>query len=56
LGAAKLAVMAVTGATTRQACAPPPLSGIVEPDPLLAERLAPRLARFRAAYAALRSL
>lgn len=55
LGAAKLALMAVTGASVAEACAPPPISQVIEPDPALADRLAPRLARFRAAYTALKS-
>lgn len=56
LGAAKLALMAVTGASAAEACTRPPVSHIIEPDPALAERLAPRLERFRAASAAIRSL
>lgn len=56
LGAAKLALMAVTGASAAQACTRPPVSHVIEPDPALADRLAPRLSRFRAAYAALKSL
>ena len=56
LGAAKLAMMAVTGASAAQACTRPPVSHAIEPDPALTERLVPRLSRFRAAYAALKSL
>lgn len=55
LGAAKLALMAVTGASVAEACASPPISQVIEPDSALADRLAPRLARFRAAYTALKS-
>lgn len=55
LGAAKLALMAMTGAGAAEACRRPPVAHVVDPDPMLAERLAPRLARFRAAYPALRS-
>jgi xylulokinase len=56
LGAARLAQMAVTGASAGEVCTSPPVSRVIEPDPALAERLAPRLARFRAASAAIRSL
>ncbi|KFG89051.1 Xylulokinase [Sphingobium herbicidovorans NBRC 16415] len=56
LGAAKLALMAVTGASPAEACVAPPLSRVIEPDRALADRLAPKLARFRAAYAALKSV
>ena len=56
LGAAKLALMAVTGASAAEACTRPSVSHVIEPDPALADRLAPRLARFRAAYPALKSL
>jgi xylulokinase len=56
LGAAKLALMAVTGANANEACTRPRVEHIVEPDPALAERLAPKLSRFRAAYAAIRTV
>lgn len=56
LGAAKLARMAVTGETAREACTRPPVLDIIEPEPELAERLAPKLQRFRAATAAIRTL
>ncbi len=56
LGAARLARMAATGASAAEACTRPPVRETVMPDPALAERLAPKLARFRAAYAAIRSL
>jgi xylulokinase len=56
LGAAKLAQMAVTGAAPEQVCAKPPVAQVIEPDAVLAERLAPKLAKFRAASAAVRSL
>ena len=54
LGAARLARMGVSGAGVDDACARPPVSHAIEPEPLLIERLEPRLARFRAAYAAVR--
>lgn len=56
LGAAKLAQMAVTGASSLEVCARPPVSGVIEPDPVLAERLAPKLQQYRAASAAIRAL
>lgn len=56
LGAARLAQIAVTGADPREVCVKPAIAGAIEPDPLLAERLAPKLAKFRAASAAVRSL
>lgn len=55
LGAAALAAMG-TGASAAQACAKPPVSHVVECDPLIAERLAPKLERFRRAYPAAASL
>ncbi len=56
LGAAKLAQMAVTGCSANEACTRPPVRAVIEPDPALADRLAPKLARFRAAYPALHTL
>ena len=56
LGAAKLAQMAVTGTSAAEVCTRPPLDHVIEPDPELAERLAPKLARFRRAYAAVSTL
>ncbi len=50
LGAAKLAQMALTGEGAATVCKPPQVSNIIQPDPSLAERLAPKLARYRAAY------
>lgn len=55
LGAARLAVMAVTGAGAEIATTPP-LSHSVEPDQALAEAYAAAHARYRAAYTALRAL
>jgi xylulokinase len=52
LGAAKLARMAVTGAAAAEACARPTVTHVIEPDGALADRLAPKRDRFRAAYAA----
>ena len=56
LGAARLAQMAVTGTNASEVCTRPPVAHVIEPDPLLAERLAPKLAKFRRAYPALKSL
>jgi xylulokinase len=56
LGAARLAMMAVTGASAAQACTRPPIRAEISPDPALAELLAPKRARFRKAYPALRSI
>jgi len=56
LGAAKLAMMAATGTSADEACTPPPIAHVIEPDAALADRLMPNLARFRAAYPALKTL
>jgi xylulokinase len=56
LGAAKLAQMAVTGDSAAAICTRPPVRDIILPDRQLADRLAPKLARFRSAYAATRSI
>ena len=48
--------MAVTGASAAQVCTRPAISHTIEPDAALAERLTPKLEKFRAAYAATRSL
>lgn len=56
LGAAKLAQIAVTGASVEEVCTRAPLIASIAPDPALAERLAPKLERFRAAYPALKSI
>ena len=56
LGAAKLAQMAVTGASAGEVCRKLPVTHAIEPDPALAERLAPKLETFRRAYAAIRDI
>lgn len=56
LGAARLAQLAVTGADPHEICIKPPVAAVIEPDADLADRLAPKLAKFRAASAAIRSL
>jgi xylulokinase len=50
LGAAHLAQAAVTGADPVDVCIAPPISHVIEPDAELAAKLAPKLARFRAAF------
>ncbi|MEJ5976891.1 xylulokinase [Novosphingobium sp. PS1R-30] len=56
LGAAKLARMAALNLSAAEACTRPPVAEVIEPDPALVEALAPKLAKFRAAYAAIRDL
>lgn len=50
LGAAKLAQIAVTGADAASICVAPIVSHVIKPDPVVSDQLAPKLARFRAAY------
>ncbi len=50
LGAARLAQLAVDGGDPATVCTAPPVSHVVAPDLALVERLAPKLAAFRAAY------
>lgn len=56
LGAARLAQIAATGADPATICTRPPVRDSINPDPALAECLAPKLARFRSAYAAIRTI
>ncbi|MDE2403187.1 MAG: xylulokinase [Sphingomonadales bacterium] len=56
LGAAKLAQVAVTGASPGEVCTRPAVRDAVEPEPELARRLAPKLEKFRRAYAAIRDI
>ncbi|MDB5704507.1 MAG: xylulokinase [Sphingomonas bacterium] len=56
LGAARLAQIAVTGARAAEVFARPPVRHIIEPDAALADRLLPKLARFRAAYPLIRQI
>ena len=56
LGAAKLAMISASGASAAEACTAPSIRHVIEPDPALADALAPKLERFRRAYAAIRSL
>lgn len=56
LGAARLAQIAVTGASVQEVCTRPPVAHVVEPDGDLAARLAPKFEKFRAAYGAIKSI
>ena len=56
LGAARLAQMAHTGMSAAEACQRPRVLDTIEPDAALADALAPKLATFRRAYAAIREL
>ncbi|MCB2076574.1 MAG: xylulokinase [Novosphingobium sp.] len=56
LGAAKLAMMGVAGASAQEACTRPPTHATIEPDPALTARLAEKRYHFRAATAAIRAL
>lgn len=56
LGAAKLARMAVTGADAASIFAAPPVSHVITPDQAMTDVLAPKLARFRAAYSHISAL
>lgn len=50
LGAARLAQLAIDGGDPGDVCTPPPVAHIVEPDAGLADRLAPKRARFQSLY------
>lgn len=56
LGAAKLAQMAVSRASAAEVCTRPPIDRTIAPDAELAERLAPKLEKFRRAYAAINDI
>lgn len=56
LGAARLAQLAVDGGTPADVCQAPPVSHVIDPDPVLVERLAPKSAAFRDAYPRIRTL
>lgn len=53
-GAARLARMALTGADPAVVCTKPQVHDVIEADPGLADRLAPRQARYRRLYALLK--
>ncbi|KQT31362.1 xylulose kinase [Sphingomonas sp. Leaf412] len=50
LGAARLAQLAVDGGAPADVCVPPPVSHTIPANPILADRLAPKRARFVQAY------
>jgi xylulokinase len=56
LGAARLAQIAATGASASEVCTRPAVSHIIDPDPALADRLAPKLDRLRSASRVIRAL
>jgi xylulokinase len=53
-GAARLARLALTGEAAAGICSPPEILDVVEPEPELREAYQPRIAAFRALYAAVR--
>ncbi|WP_457090830.1 xylulokinase [Microvirga sp. P5_D2] len=55
LGAARLARIAASGASLDEACPPPPVSHVIEPEPELAEALASRRVLYRRLYSDLKS-
>ncbi|WP_262266445.1 xylulokinase [Microvirga yunnanensis] len=55
LGAARLERIAVSGASLDEACPPPPVSHVIDPEPELTEALAPRRELFRQLYSDLKS-
>jgi len=54
MGAARLAQIAISGASPTDICTVPATAHVVEPDPGIAERLAPKREAFRRAYPQLR--
>jgi len=56
LGAARLARLALTGEDPAAVCVAPSLSEVIAPDPALVARLGPKLARFRSAVRAIRTI
>ncbi len=54
LGAARLGRLALTGEDPAKVCTRPDIRQTISPDPVLAERLHPKLARFRRAVSAIR--
>jgi xylulokinase len=56
LGAARLAQIAVSGASPAEICMTPPISHVIQPDAALADHLAPKRVRFRSAYSALKAI
>jgi xylulokinase len=56
IGAARLAQLAVDGGTPADVCSAPPTAHVVEPEAGIADRLAAKRERFRAAYRPIASL
>lgn len=56
MGAAKLAMMGMTGLAAAEACTRPAVIDAIDPDQSLADRLAPKRERFRQAYTAIKNL
>jgi xylulokinase len=54
LGAARLARIAASGVSVDEACPPPPISHVIEPETELIEALAPRRALYRQLYSDLK--
>ncbi len=55
-GAARLALLADQKVSVEQACAPPPILDVIDPDPVLADRYAHKIAKFRPLYTQLKTL
>lgn len=55
-GAARLAQIGATGAKPAEICRMPPIADVIEVDTALADRLAAKSSRFRAAYPALKAI
>jgi len=56
LGAARLARIGVTGEAARKVCTQPAVLASIQPDPEMADFLAPKFANYRAAYPGLSAL
>ncbi len=56
LGAARLAIIAATGAKVADVCFPPEVEEEIAPDPTLYDAYTPRYEKFRALYKSLASL
>lgn len=52
-GAARLARLAITGEAVADVCTPPAIQNIIEPDPVMRDHFAERLALFRSLYTSL---
>ncbi len=56
MGAARLAQIAVDGGVPADVCQAPPVAHVIDPDPALIARLAPKRARFVDAYSSIRTI